>query len=126
VTVSIIEEKKIYVMDWNRLTSAEQLQIISEESKKYPVVIFKHSTSCSISRMMLDRFERNWKADEVPNVKAYYLDLKAYRGVSNSVASVFDTEHESPQLLIIRNGRTVHVASHSAIDFNDVKEAAAE
>lgn len=113
-------------MNWNSLTSAEQLQVISEESKTHPVVIFKHSTTCSISSMMLDRFERNWKADEVPTVKAYYLDLKAYRAVSNTVASVFDTVHESPQLLIIRNGRAVHVASHSAIDFYDVKEAAAE
>lgn len=113
-------------MNWNRLTSAEQLQIISEESKMHPVVIFKHSTACNISSMMLHRFERNWKADEVPNVKSYYLDLRAFRDVSNSVARVFNTEHESPQLLIICNGQAVHVASHSAIDFNDVKEAAAE
>lgn len=111
-------------MNWNSLTTEEQLQIIAEESKTQPVVIFKHSTTCSISNMMLSRFERSWKTEEVPTVKAYYLDLKAYRAVSNGVASVFNTEHESPQLLIIRNGQVVHTASHNAIDFDDVKAAA--
>ena len=113
-------------MNWNRLTSEEQLQIIREESNTQPVVIFKHSTTCSISNMMLSRFERSWKAEEVPTVKAYYLDLKAFRAVSNGVASVFHTEHQSPQVLVIRNGQAVHVASHSAIDFEEVKAAAAQ
>lgn len=112
-------------MNWNILNSEEQLETIKQESKNQPVVIFKHSTACNISSMILNRLERSWEADKVPSVKAYFLDLRSYRSVSNSVATVFDTEHESPQMLIIRDGEPVHVTSHLEIDFENVKEVAA-
>src|SRR5690349_8249967 len=110
-------------MNWTTLNSEEQLDTIHEESKIQPIVIFKHSTSCNISAMMLSRLERNWKPDQVPAVKPYFLDLKAYRSVSNKVASYFDVEHESPQMLIIRDGKPVDVTSHFEIDFANVKAA---
>jgi bacillithiol system protein YtxJ len=111
-------------MNWTALKSEEQLETIREESKTQPIVIFKHSTSCNISGMMLSRLERSWKPEQVASVKPYFLDLKAHRAVSNKVASIFDTEHESPQMLIIRSGKPVHVASHFEIDFESIKELA--
>src|SRR5690349_15737660 len=108
-------------MNWNALNSEEQLDTIHEESKLQPIVIFKHSTSCNISAMMLSRLERSWKPEQVPAVKPYYLDLKAYRSVSNKVASYFDVEHESSHMLIIRNGKSVDITSHFEIDFEKVK-----
>jgi bacillithiol system protein YtxJ len=111
-------------MNWTTLNSEDQLEIIREESKIQPIVIFKHSTTCNISAMMLNRLERNWKTDEASSVKPYFLDLKAHRSVSNKVASFFDVEHESPQMLIIRNGKPVDVTSHYDIDFQNVKAIA--
>ena len=111
-------------MNWTALNTEDQLETINEESKTQPIVIFKHSTTCNISGMMLSRLERNWKPEEVKSVKPYLLDLKAHRAVSGKVASFFQVEHESPQMLVIRNGKPVNVASHFEIDFESIKEAA--
>lgn len=110
-------------MNWTELTSDTQLESLREESKKNPVIIFKHSTRCSISRAALDRVERNWKAGELDEVKTYYLDLLAYRPISNLVAQAFQVEHESPQLLLIRDGHVIYHRSHFEIDFLGVKNA---
>lgn len=109
-------------MNWNPLEQAEQLQQIVAESGTQDVLIFKHSTRCSISRATLDRLERNWKETEVPNVKAYYLDLLNYRDISNTIAEQFRVEHQSPQVLIIRHGKSVYDNSHFGIDFAEIKK----
>jgi bacillithiol system protein YtxJ len=111
-------------MDWIALNSENQIETINEESKNQPIVIFKHSTTCNISSMMLSRLKRNWIPEQAKSVKLYYLDLKAHRAVSDRVASFFDVEHESPQMLIIRDGKPVNVTSHMEIDFENVKAVA--
>lgn len=108
-------------MNWNKITSADQLDAIKEESTKQPVLIFKHSTTCSISAMALSRMERNWN-DQL-GVKPYYLDLLANRPISSKIENVFGVEHESPQVLVIRNGQCVYDASHMAISFAGVQQA---
>jgi bacillithiol system protein YtxJ len=109
-------------MNWNNLEHPDQLNQIIEESAHSNIIIFKHSTRCSISRATLDRLERNWKDAEVPNAKPYFLDLLSYRSISNAVADQFQVEHQSPQVLIIRNGKSVYDNSHYGIDFNTLKE----
>ena len=108
-------------MNWNKLISADQLDAIKEESAKQPVLIFKHSTTCSISAMALSRMERNWN-DQL-GVKPYYLDLLANRPISNKIENVFGIEHESPQVLLIRNGQCVYDASHMSISFAGLQQA---
>ena len=76
-------------MNWNQLTTAQQLDEIIETSAEKPVVIFKHSTRCSISSTALSRLERAWDADQTP---AFYLDLIAYRPISGLIAEKFDVE----------------------------------
>ncbi len=110
-------------MNWNQLTTLSQLDAIVKESKENTVLIFKHSTRCSISRTSLNRLERNWKQEEVGNTKPYYLDLISYRDISNAIADTFGVEHQSPQVLIIENGKAVYNQSHLSIDFNAIKEA---
>ena len=110
-------------MKWNELKSEDQLDQIREESNTNPVLIFKHSRSCSISRTALDRLERNWKEDEMGNVKPYFLDLITYRQTSNRVAAQFDVEHESPQVLIIDKGEAVFDRSHFDIDYGQILKA---
>jgi bacillithiol system protein YtxJ len=109
-------------MKWNHLENPEQLKDIISESADSTILIFKHSTSCSISRATLDRLERNWKEAEVPNVKPYFLDLLSYRSISNAVAEQFQVEHQSPQVLIIRNGKSIYDNSHYGIDFNEIRK----
>ncbi len=107
------EEKK--VIPWNQLNSIEQLNIIKEESKTMPVAIFKHSTRCGISRMVINQFESNF-AIETDNLKLYYLDLLNHRDVSNEVGYTFQVMHQSPQLIVVKNGETVAHASHYEIN----------
>ena len=108
-------------MNWIKLTNKNQVDNIITESATEPVVIFKHSTSCSISRSALDRLERNWKGEELKEVKPYFLDLLSYREISNNIAETFNVEHQSPQVLIISNGKSVYDRSHFQISFAEVQ-----
>ncbi len=109
-------------MDWQELKEIEEIEKIKELSNTQPVLIFKHSTRCSISSASLDRLERNWKDAEMNNIKPYYLDLISYRPVSNKIQDTFHVEHQSPQVLIIKNGRCVYDASHIDINYKEIKE----
>lgn len=106
-------------MDWHSLTNLEQLNEITDLSHENPVVIFKHSTRCSISRMALKQFENEF--DLKDKVTPYFLDLLSYREISNAVASKFEIIHQSPQVILIKAGKAVHDASHSDIDAEDLK-----
>jgi len=112
---SSLQKNEKQVLPWNPLTSLEQLDIILEESKKIPVVIFKYSSRCGVSRMVLRQFENNYNLN-VTQVKLYFLDLIAFRDVSDEVGYKFQVMHQSPQLIVIKNGITVHHASHYSID----------
>ena len=111
-------------MNWTELRTESQLEQIQEESKTKSILIFKHSRRCSISRMALDRLERKWNAEETLHIKPYFLDLLSFRETSSSVASHFDVEHESPQVLIIENGQSIYDQSHFAIDYEKILAAA--
>ncbi|NBP68625.1 MAG: bacillithiol system redox-active protein YtxJ [Cytophagia bacterium] len=107
-------------MNWNTLQDSAQLQHIKEESAQQTVLIFKHSTTCSISRATLDRLERNWKEEEMKNLKPYYLDLLSFRTISNEIANTFNVQHESPQVLVIKNGAVIYHNSHFGIDYKSL------
>lgn len=103
-------------MLWHKLTDIAQLQEIidvSKESHTNAVLLFKHSTRCSISSMALSRLESKWKDDD--KIPAYYLDLLNYRDISNQIESLFSVEHASPQVLLIKNGICIYDNSHSGI-----------
>lgn len=110
-------------MKWSELKSVNQIDQIRQESKENSILIFKYSSRCSLSRMALDRLERNWHETEMTGVKPYFLDLITYRDISNRIADEFDVEHESPQVLIIENERSVYDQSHMAIDYQAIKGA---
>ena len=106
-------------MNWIELKSSNQIKEIIEKSKAKPQVIFKHSTRCSISAMAKGRLERSLAPG---NADFYFLDLINYRNISNQVSSEFDVSHESPQILIIRNGECVYDESHGSITMDEIKE----
>jgi len=109
-------------MQWNELTSPSQIDQLREESKEKRILIFKYSSRCSTSRMVLDRLERHWEEKEMSTVKSYFLDLISYREISNRIAHEFNVEHESPQVLIIKNGKSVYDRSHMGIDYRQIRE----
>lgn len=107
-------------MNWISLTDLKQLDEITAESEQNPVLIYKHSTRCNISRSAFDRLERKWDASAVGSIKRYFLDLIAHRNISNQIAERFAVEHQSPQVLIISSGRSVLDLSHYEIDFDQI------
>lgn len=110
-------------MNWTELEREEQVTHLCEESKSQAVLIFKHSTRCSISATALNRLERNWKQEGLAPISTYFLDLIAFRHISNRIAEIFDVMHESPQLLLVQNGKASLVRSHLDIRFEDVQRA---
>ncbi len=108
-------------MHWIHLTDEEQLNQIISKSQNRPQVIFKHSTRCSISNVALQRLQ---KVAQPSDIDFYFLDLLSYRGLSNRVAEVFKVHHESPQVLVIRDGDCVFEESHLGIRMEDIVEHA--
>ncbi|WP_226391168.1 bacillithiol system redox-active protein YtxJ [Penaeicola halotolerans] len=107
-------------MNWENLTNDSQLAQIIAESQEKPVLIFKHSTRCSISSMALDRLQRNWRNDYEAAIKPYYLDLISYRDISNLIAEKLHVPHESPQAILVKNGEVVYDASHMGINLSQI------
>lgn len=104
---------------WTPMEHLGQIEEIIALSEQMPVIIFKHSTRCSISRMALKNFENEYDLGE--SVVAYFLDLISFREVSNEIASRFNVVHQSPQLLLIVGGKSVYDVSHSSIDAQELR-----
>lgn len=108
------------MMEWKNITDLGQISDI--KSNAGYSLIFKHSTRCSVSMMAKKRFELDW--DVIPaETKLYFLDLISHRAISAQIAETFQVHHESPQILLIRDGNCVLDASHSDISAEEVAAA---
>jgi bacillithiol system protein YtxJ len=106
---------------WKTLSTGGQLDDIVAKSKDKVQVIFKHSTRCSISTMAKHRMDKGWDL-AVEEADLYYLDLLAYRPVSNLIAEKFGVVHESPQMIVIKDGKVLFHESHGGIDPSLVRQ----
>ncbi len=111
--------KKADNLPWIVLSSIEQIEEIKDQSNERPQLIFKHSTTCGISRMVLNMFEQGYPLDG-DRADLHFLDLHAHRDVSNKVSEIFGVLHQSPQLLVIKNGKVTFHTSHGAIADTDL------
>lgn len=104
---------------WKYIESEEDLKKAIEHSFTRKIAIFKHSTSCFISKTVLRNFEKEIEnSDQKPDL--YFLDLLAHRDLSNKIASDLGIRHESPQLLVIENGTVISNASHQHISADQI------
>ncbi|MEX1188739.1 MAG: bacillithiol system redox-active protein YtxJ [Bacteroidia bacterium] len=105
------------MLDWIQLKDVSQLNEIDTLSftEEGGIAIFKHSTRCSISSMAKNRLDKG-----VSEIPIYYLDLIQYRSISNEIASRYSIDHESPQLLIIKNGKVSEHSSHNMVSPNQL------
>jgi len=106
-------------MNWIPLENTDELEEIISKSGQRPQVIFKHSTRCSVSSLVKNRLERSEAPEEID---FYYLNLIKFRDLSNQIATKFDVHHESPQVLLIKNGECIYAEDHSAIAMDEIKE----
>ncbi|MBP9160561.1 MAG: bacillithiol system redox-active protein YtxJ [Flavobacteriales bacterium] len=110
-------------MNWTPLTELDQLNEVDSLSAQKPVLIFKHSTQCNISAAALGRLERAWTVSDDAAHPIYFLDLLKHRDISNAIAERYGVEHESPQALVIRNGKCVQESAHFGITYNELVTA---
>lgn len=108
------DRKEENSVNWNSLQDVSQLDTIEKNSNVKTQLIFKHSTRCGISRMVLRSFEKTLKNTN-PNIDLFQLDLLNYRGISNEIEKKYQVIHESPQVIIVRNEVAVVNASHHDI-----------
>ncbi|MGE8553283.1 MAG: bacillithiol system redox-active protein YtxJ [Chryseobacterium jejuense] len=104
---------------WQNIKSEEDLEKAIESSYQHKIAIFKHSTSCFISKTVLRNFEKEVENSD-QQVEVYFLDLLAHRPLSNKIAEDFGIRHESPQLIVIENGKPVNSASHQDISLSQI------
>jgi monothiol bacilliredoxin len=116
-----IRNKNINAPKWVVLNDPSQLEELRNDSKEKAVLIFKHSTRCSISSMAKNRLESDWDISE-EEVMPVYLDLIAHRSISNQIAEEFNIMHESPQVILLKNGHSIYNASHGNISVHAIRE----
>ena len=108
-------------MNWIELEDENQLKDLIVNSSIKPSLIFKHSTRCGISRMALKSFEKEYDIDEM-EVDVYFLDLLNYRNLSNKISIQLNIQHQSPQVLVLKNENVVYSDSHYSISVNAIKD----
>lgn len=102
------------MLNWINVNDENQLKELI--NSKATFVVFKHSTRCPISSMVKNRLEREWQS-ETP---VYYIDLLAHRALSNWIAAESGVIHESPQIILYKNGVAAYDAAHTAIDAKEI------
>lgn len=111
-------------MDWHKLENESELSDLFQKSKEYPqqyFLIFKHSTRCPVSAMALHRLEKNW-LNVKQSIEPYFLDIIRYRSVSDKIQQLLGIRHESPQVLMIKNGQCIYHQSHHLISVEDINK----
>lgn len=102
-------------LPWVEITSTNQLNELLHNVGDKPILLFKHSTRCSISGMSLNNLERNWTSGK-ELCDLYFIDLLKYRDVSNLTAELTGIVHQSPQAIVIKGKEIIYDASHNSID----------
>ena len=102
------------VLPWITINSTEQLIDALNNVSETPILLFKHSTRCSISSMALNGFERNWTGNA--KCELYFIDLIKNRDVSNKSVELTGVHHQSPQAIVLRNSNVIYDATHTSID----------
>ena len=89
--------------------SAEQWDTILSLSQEKPVYIFKHSSRCGISSIVLSRFEKQVKER---NETYFHLHIQGNRSLSNQIAEELQIRHQSPQLIVLKDDKVLAYGSH--------------
>ena len=108
--------------DLKTLDHLKDLDRILEASAEAPVLLFKHSYSCGVSAEALDELVSHLN-DREHRLTVAMVTVQTHRDVSNAVSSRLGIRHETPQALLIRNGRVVWSASHFRVTSRSVQQA---
>jgi len=99
-----------------RIDDRAALENLLTDSKQKPVIVFKHSNACSISSRAYCEME---KVDGHVNV----VEVQSAREISRELANLTGVQHETPQVIVLRDGKAVWDASHFDVTASDVAKA---
>lgn len=105
-------------LNWDHITTVEALESAYSNSSERAQLFFKHSTRCPVSAMALNAFESNWKTEEA---EIHFIDLLSYRDVSQRLAEISGVRHESPQVIVVKNGEVIYADSHDSINASRIE-----
>ncbi len=111
----------IFSFPWKEISSVEEFNEMLNAPSEKAKLFFKHSTRCSISSMALKGFEREWNFSN-DDFELFFVDLIAHRDVSNAISEISHVVHQSPQVVVWRNGEVVYDASHHHIDAQKIQQ----
>ena len=103
-------------MGFARITDTSSFQNLIERSNQVPVVIFKHSLTCPISASAYDQMSE-CEGDIA------LVEVQRARELSNEIEDRLNVPHESPQVIVLRNGQVAWNASHFKITTDAVMTA---
>jgi len=106
---------------WRRIKSNKDLEDALTLSHELPVILFKHSTTCSRSAFAKHRLESNYSI-ATDRAVFYYLDLLNHRDVSNNIALKLGVMHQSPQVILVKKGKAIFNTSHESISLKALEE----
>ena len=112
-------------MNWNTITNKKQVDSAVQRSFEKPVLFFKHSTRCGASAYAQRQLNESWDLRE-EEITPYFLDLLAHRDVSNYIADKLSVIHQSPQVIMVREGKVIYAVSHHAISVDKIRKQLAE
>jgi bacillithiol system protein YtxJ len=113
--------KSTATFPWKNIESIQMLDELVSLTQDKAVLIFKHSTRCSISMMVLTRFQSEWDLN-TNNCELYFLDLIAHRDISNKIEEITGVVHQSPQVIVLKKGEVLYEESHNSISARDIKK----
>jgi bacillithiol system protein YtxJ len=97
-----------------QLSDIKSLEAVIAESSDRPVLLFKHSRSCGVSCEALD--ELHGHIESGPGGVSYgIITVQSHRHVSDAAAQRLGLRHETPQAILVRDGRVEWSATHFAI-----------
>lgn len=115
-----IAKEELEKIPWIYITEDGDIEKLEKRSFEKPVIIFKYSTRCGINRITLRQFEKDLPSE--PDFAFYFMDLVKYRSLSNEIADKFGVRHESPQLIVLKDGKVLHHSSHQDINAKELSE----
>lgn len=107
-------------LNWINITTVEELNEAIADTENGFGLFFKHSTRCNISAMALNNFESQWEEND--QCKVYFIDLIAHRDVSNAISELTNVEHQSPQVILVKDKQAIYSHSHNGISAREIKK----
>jgi bacillithiol system protein YtxJ len=111
-----------YPMKLTPLADVQSLDAAIAESRERPVLLFKHSRYCGVSCEALDELQSHIDSRTESDVVYRMITVQTHRPVSDAAVERLGVRHETPQAILLRDGKVVWNASHFRITANQLDQ----